>query len=135
MVNIPNRSVGVILVAPYVASQDTNGNNSKCIQAFVFSFETFEWLEKDECFLDLGFNIVKMALTVTTFYDKQLNLKVFIACEHFHSNSLDFESKYWNKIYHFILVDYKSKEAAYISSPRQSHGKLNIQLYLFTLES
>ena len=61
-----------------VISQDSSdtGKSTSCIEAFVYSFETMVWVDKMECFIDLGLEIFSVkesdvSLTSTTFFNKQ----------------------------------------------------------------
>ena len=62
-----------------VISQDSSSDllrSTSCIKAFVYSFETMVWVDKMECFIDLGLEIFSVkesdvSLTSTTFFNKQ----------------------------------------------------------------
>ena len=92
-----------------------------CIQAFSYSFETFQWIDNDKCFIDVGFSIYIMRLSVATFLDKNFNLKIVIGSDHSitSKNSLD------DIRYRFYLVDYKSRQVSLlpIPYPEQQLGK------------
>ena len=70
-----NQTHAVLLVIPQDQDEFT-GPGTRCIEAYLFSFETLEWVYMMNCLIDTG-NVIgdaanyKVSLVSTTFFDKK----------------------------------------------------------------
>ena len=63
-----NRTVGVVLKAP-------NSNMNRCVHAYTFCFETFDWVDVNDCLVDTKEVIeVFTSMQCTTYFDRSLRL-------------------------------------------------------------
>ena len=72
-----NKTIGVILQAPRIESDKgavLNGWN-RCIHAYTYSFDTFEWVDLNECLINTTKAIEKHTfITCATYFDRSYQL-------------------------------------------------------------
>ena len=71
-----NQTHAVLLVIPQDHYNEFTGPGTRCIEAYLFSFETMVWVYMMNCLIDTGYvigaaEIDKVSLVSTTFFDKK----------------------------------------------------------------
>ena len=112
---LPFKAIGkgcpITLNRTHVLILYTNQNKHSCVDAWMYSFEEFQWTHMNECFYaPLNSTQLQFDLMCASYLDKSLNRKILMGLK--AVNTLECYGEYFN----LLLLDLETKTASLINS-------------------